>query len=251
MACSEVPRTGAGAGRKGDEALKRSEINTIMREGDAFARANHFYLPRFAYWTPQDWRTRGEEVREISDMDMGWDITDWGSGDFTRCGLFLFTIRNGSHKNLATGTGKIYAEKLLIVDRDQITPMHFHWKKMEDIINRGGGTLAIELYNSSDEGNLARTPVTVSLDGVSQTLPAGATVTLEPGDSITIPQKMYHKFWGVGAKVLVGEVSVCNDDNVDNRFHEKVGRFPTIEEDEEPLYLLMKDYPRYYRYAKH
>jgi D-lyxose ketol-isomerase len=231
--------------------MKRSEINAIMREGDAFARANRFYLPPFAYWSPQDWRGKGEEVREISDMDMGWDITDWGSGDFQRRGLFLFTIRNGSHLSLKNGKGKIYAEKLLIVDVGQVTPMHFHWKKMEDIINRGGGKLVIELHNSGVNGELARTPVTVCMDGVSRTVPAGSTVTLEPGESITLLQGMYHKFWGIGSKVLVGEVSVCNDDNVDNRFYEEVGRFPTIEEDEEPLYLLMKDYPRYYRYATH
>jgi D-lyxose ketol-isomerase len=47
--------------------------------------------------------------------------------------------------------------------------------------------------------------------------------------------------------VLVGEVSLVNDDNIDNRFFDPVGRFPAIEEDEPPLYLLCNDYSRYYR----
>ena len=37
---------------------------------------------------------------------------------------------------------------------------------------------------------------------------------------------------------------MTNDDNVDNRFYEKQGRFPTIEEDETPLYLLCNEYPQ-------
>ena len=40
-----------------------------------------------------------------------------------------------------------------------------------------------------------------------------------------------------------GEVSMCNDDNCDNRFYEPLGRFPTIEEDEPPYRLLCNEYP--------
>ena len=43
--------------------------------------------------------------------------------------------------------------------------------------------------------------------------------------------------------VLIGEVSMCNDDNTDNRFYESVGRFPEIEEDEPPYRLLCNEYP--------
>ena len=55
------------------------------------------------------------------------------------------------------------------------------------------------------------------------------------------------KFWakkGKG-KILIGEVSGVNDDRVDNKFLEEIGRFPEIEEDEEPLYLLYDDYKKY------
>ncbi len=73
------------------------------------------------------------------------------------------------------------------------------------------------------------------MDGVRRTLPAGSKVVLTPGESITLVDHLYHAFWGEGSCVLVGEVSVVNDDTVDNRFLAGVGRFPTIEEDEPPL----------------
>lgn len=226
--------------------MKRSEINAIMREADAFMKRHGFHLPPFAYWTPADWGEKGEEVREIVDHYLGWDITDFGLGNYSKTGLFLFTIRNGSLENLKTGQGKTYAEKVLISEVDQVTPMHFHWAKTEDIINRGGGRLAIKLYNATDEGQLAGDDVTVSLDGVRQTFKAGHTVILNTGESITLPTGLYHEFWGVDSKVLVGEVSKVNDDAHDNRFLNAIGRFPEIEEDEPPLYLLVGDYPKYY-----
>lgn len=231
--------------------MKRSEVNKVMREAIAFAREHSFYLPPFAYWTVQDWTTKGEEAREIVERQLSWDITDFGQGNYQKIGLFIFTIRNGTMNELRKGQGKVYAEKLLIVDVGQITPMHFHWSKNEDIINRGGGKLVIQLYNSSkDEGLDTQNDVVVSIDGVKRVVKAGDTVTLEPGESISIFSGLYHKFWGEGSRVLVGEVSSVNDDDVDNRFYEPVGRFPEIEEDEPPLYPLVKDFPKYY-HPKH
>jgi D-lyxose ketol-isomerase len=91
--------------------------------------------------------------------------------------------------------------------------------------------------------------VTVSIDSVQRTYPAGGIVELTPGESITLVPYCYHKFWGAGSRVLVGEVSLVNDDNADNRFYEPQARFPAIEEDEPPLYLLVNDYKQYYPYA--
>ena len=92
-------------------------------------------------------------------------------------------------------------------------------------------------------------PVTVSIDGVRRVVMAGDQVTLAPGESITLPPYLYHKFWGAGDRVLVGEVSLVNDDYIDNRFYEAIGRFPEINEDEPPLHLLVTDYPRFYKHA--
>jgi D-lyxose ketol-isomerase len=226
--------------------MKRSEINAILRDADAFLRRQNFHLPPFAYWQPDDWMQKGPEAREIFEKRLGWDITDFGQGDYEKLGLFLFTIRNGDLAALQFGKGKLYAEKLLIVGVDQITPFHFHWLKTEDIIVRSGGKLVVQLYNATIEETFADTPVTISTDGVVRTVPAGGTVTLGPGESITLPPYCYHAFWGAESRVLVGEVSTVNDDSADNRFYEPVGRFPAIEEDEAPLYLLVNDYVQYY-----
>lgn len=218
-----------------------------MREADGFIRQRGFHLPPFAYWTPSEWSRKGHAVADIVGHRLGWDITDFGRGEYRRCGLFLFTIRNGHPDNLKTMVGKVYAEKIMVVGVDQVTPMHFHWSKTEDIINRGGGRLAIQLRNATPAEDLADSEVTVSVDGVARTIPGGGTILLQPGESITLPPYLYHAFWGLDDTVLVGEVSTVNDDSADNRFHEPVGRFPSVEEDEPPLYPLCTDYPRYFR----
>lgn len=225
--------------------MKRSEINRILRETIAFFDEHHFKLPPFAFWTPADWQGRGEEADEIRDNLLGWDITDFGLGDFPHKGLILFTIRNGSHGD--PRYPKPYAEKIMVAGESQLTPMHFHAFKMEDIINRGGGNLLIDLYNATPDDDLDRTsPVVVSVDGVRRTFRAGDTLRLTPGESITLPSRLYHRFYGEEGRgrVLIGEVSRVNDDRTDNFFHEPVGRFPDIEENEPPLHYLCTEYPR-------
>ena len=163
--------------------MKRSEINKIIEEGIAFFRKHQFMLPPFAFWTPDIWSGKGKEYDEIRDNYLGWDITDFGSGDFLRKGLFLFTIRNG---NLSMDKyKKTYAEKIMIVRENQITPLHFHWKKTEDIINRGGGNLLVKLYNSTEEENTADTRVTVNRGGRGCVFSSGVTASVYRGEFFT------------------------------------------------------------------
>ncbi len=225
--------------------MKRSEINAAMRGALQLFKEYKITLPHFVLWSADEWKTKGDEVTEIIDNMLGWDITDFGGGDFDKMGLLLITLRNGNQKN-PQKYPKPYAEKLMVVKENQITPMHFHWNKMEDIINRGGGNLIIKLYNSTEDEQLADTDVVVSIDGVKHTFPAGSEVRIEPGQSITLTPGLYHRFWGEEGKgtLLVQEVSMCNDDTADNRFYDEVGRFPEIDEDEEPLYLLCNEYQK-------
>ncbi len=229
--------------------MKRSEINAIMRDCKTFLAEKNFLLPPFAFWTPGDWESKGPECSEIVEAQLGWDITDFGKGDFEKYGLFLFTIRNGTFAELKKEQGKIYAEKIMIARENQLTPIHFHEQKMEDIINRGGGDLAMKLWNATSDDMLDDTDVTLSFDGVRKTVPAGVTIYLKPGESVCLPQRIYHNFWGAEGTgdVMIGEVSRVNDDTIDNTFYEKVGRFPDIEEDVPPLHLLCGDYNTYYR----
>lgn len=223
--------------------MKRSEVNKIITSFAGFLKENSFFLPEWAFWSPGDWKGKYSICSEIVDNKLGWDITDFGSGDFTRTGLSLFTIRNGSWEL----KDKMYCEKIMMAGEEQETPMHFHWNKSEDIINRGGGNLVMELYRATDSDGMSDEPVEVSIDGVLTTVKAGDVLILKPGQSICLKPRVYHRFYGEKGhgRVLIGEVSMVNDDANDNRFFESIGRFPDIVEDVPPLHLLVNDYPRY------
>ena len=225
--------------------MKRSEINATIKKMEALLDECRFKLPPYLYFTPEEWADKNHEYDEIRDNMLGWDITDYGLGRFDEVGFSLITLRNGNPKK-KDQYPKPYAEKLLYIKEGQMAPMHFHWYKMEDIINRGGGNILIRVYNSLPDEEIDKEgDVTVHIDGEVQVVPAGTQVKLEPGMSITIMQGMYHDFEvepGTGP-VLIGEVSQCNDDNIDNRFNPPAGRFPEIEEDEPPYRLLCNEYP--------
>lgn len=221
--------------------MKRSQINLLIKNTIEWLEELNVYLPPFAYWTPEEWAAKGHEYDEIRENMLGWDVTDYGRGDFDQVGLLLFTIRNGNLKN--PDFAKPYAEKMLISQVNQLSPNHFHWFKMEDIINRGGGTLMLQLWNSTKDGALENTDVTVRIDGKVCTVPAAGKVFLTPGESITLRPGQYHLFTAMDEKVLAWEVSMVNDDNTDNRFYESQERFTYIEEDELAEYLLCNEYP--------
>lgn len=223
--------------------MKRSEINAHVHAAEAFFQKHHFHLPPFSSWTPEDWSHKGPEADAIRALGLGWDVTDLGKGLFEEEGLILFTLRNGNA--LDPADPKTYAEKIMISGANQVTPWHFHWHKTEDIINRGGGDLVVTLaWATDDEAHLSSREVCVTCDGVERHLPAGGDLVLTPGESVTLPPKLYHQFHGHREAVLVGEVSRTNDDHADNRFLEPLGRFPAIEEDEAPYRYLCHEYPQ-------
>jgi len=223
--------------------VKRSRINEILASADEMIRRHGFALPPFAYWTPEEFATRKNSARHVIDSRCGWDITDYGKGTFDDLGLFLFTLRNGKLSDLQSGRGMCYAEKLLISRQDQLSPMHTHVIKAEDIINRGGATLVVELFGSDDHGNFAEDRGgTVMCDGIQRPYAPGDKLQLAPGECVTLMPGDWHAFWGEGGDVLIGEVSTVNDDETDNVFREPIGRFASVEEDVDPVHLLVSDY---------
>lgn len=223
--------------------MKRSRINDIMAQADEMIRSYGFVLPPWAYWNPDEFAARKEDAAEVIKARNGWDITDYGAGDYENMGLFLFTLRNGRLADLQRGGGMCYAEKLLISRQDQLSPMHTHVIKAEDIINRGGATLVVELFGSDPNGGFAAdTGGTVWCDGLRCDFVPGEKLKLAPGESVTLMPGDWHGFWGEGGDVLIGEVSTVNDDETDNIFREPIGRFADIEEDVEPTHLLVSDY---------
>ncbi|MCQ8864980.1 D-lyxose/D-mannose family sugar isomerase, partial [Escherichia coli] len=112
--------------------MKRSQINYVIDKAHAIAQTFRVCLPEFAYFTVDDWLQRERDNwQEEVDLQLGWDITDFGRGDFNQTGLTLLTMRNGALGSAAYP--KPYAEKMLQIQQDQQTPWHFHTHKMEDI----------------------------------------------------------------------------------------------------------------------
>lgn len=228
--------------------MKRSRVNAILEEAEEAIKRHRVALPPFAFWSPDEMVQRAPGTR-IAEARMGWDVTDYGLGDYDATGLFLFTVRNGRLSDLRSGGGMAYAEKLLISKRNQLSPMHTHIVKAEDIICKGvdgpGTRLAVQLYGSDDAGRFAEDRgTTVMIDGAPRTTHPGEIITLQPGESVTLMPGDWHAFWGEGGDVLIGEVSTVNDDETDNVFRDPIGRFSEIEEDVPPRRLLVSDYDR-------
>jgi D-lyxose ketol-isomerase len=220
--------------------MRRSEINHLQSQALELFAEYRFSLPPFARWSVADWRRQPAVAHYCRKHQMGWDVTDFGSGRFAERGLVIFCVRNGLQ---AVPDEKPYAEKLLVVREGQETPFHSHKTKMEDIIVRGGGNLMIELHNGDESGGLAATAVTVMVDGVERQVHAGEPIRLVAGQSITITRDLWHRFYGEAGEgtVFVGEVSQVNDDLTDNYFLDRIGRFARIEEDETMLYPLWNE----------
>src|SRR5579883_1024633 len=226
--------------------MKRSQINKLIDEALEFFESQNLNLPPWAKWTCQQWQEHlGEQTLEIRTHGMGWNVTDFGSGDFYRQGLLLFIMRNGLLKDNKPQDTKTYAEKAMMVRAGQVTPWHFHWMKTEDLINRGGGRLEVELGWANDaENNIdSSRDVIVQVDGISRKISAGGKIVLEPGESVTLPPRLCHQFCGHAgdSKICVGEVSSLNDDGTDNCFIFGLPKM-AIQEDEPRRFWLCSEY---------
>jgi D-lyxose ketol-isomerase len=228
----------------GRPALKRSVINRNIELAIQTFERFGVKLPPFAFWSVEQWRDKGRDCDEIRDCMLGWDVTDFGSGDFERIGRTLFTLRNGSARR--PGYPKVYAEKLLFDPEGQRAPAHYHRRKMEDICCRAGGNILVQLRGTGADGQPCGVPLVIQVDGQAVRVAAGGIVRLRPGMSLTIPPGTIHQFWaeeGAGAAVSSEVSSVCDDWNDNVFLVDYAARFPAIEEDEPRGWFLCHEYP--------
>jgi D-lyxose ketol-isomerase len=179
--------------------MKRSEINSLLRDAEACFAAHGWALP--------------PEPR--------WDVTDFGLGDWRRHGLVLVNLAEEPE----------YCEKLMYAKRGMTTPTHCHRKKKEDIIARWGELVVRAWPGPPDASPGEAFPLQVN--GQARTVRAGEEVRLRAGERVTLSPGTYHEFWPASAECVMGEVSTANDDARDNVFVDpRVGRFPVVDEDE-------------------
>lgn len=224
--------------------MKRSEINGAIAWAKGFLKENNIHLPETSGWSVEQWHENADRIDTIRKVMLGWDITDFGTGDFRSVGAVLYTVRNGKMDDPTVGVP--YCEKYIVMKEGQRLPKHYHVYKTEDIINRAGGVLAVYLWNAGETGEQLDTDVEVYMDGIRHVVKPGEEILLYPGNSISLAPYIAHIFGpkpGCG-DLVVGEVSKVNDDNTDNYFLESTSRFAEIEEDEPMLHPLCNEYDR-------
>ena len=125
--------------------------------------------------------------------------------------------------------------------KNQVTPLHTHRIKKEDIICRSG-MLVLELWNGLPAESEISAPFSVQINGSLQTVSNGEPVTLNPGERITLTPGIFHAFWPATDDCIIGEVSTANNDVEDNIFVDpEIGRFPEIEEDAPAKVILISE----------
>ena len=213
--------------------MKRSEINAEIKWAEEFLAKNNIRLPAMAYWSMDDWKANRAILDTVRKVELGWDITDFGSNDYAKVGAVLYTVRNGLVSDPKVGVP--YCEKYILMHEGQHLPIHYHVFKSEDIINRAGGDISVFLWNADPKtGAKLDTDVHVFMDGIEKVVKPGEEIVVTKGNSITLSPYIAHIFGpkaGTG-DCIVGEVSKVNDDHTDNYFIEKISRFADIEEDE-------------------
>ncbi len=233
------------------QPLNRARVEASIAVAKEAFSAFMISLPPFAFWTVADWDRAGPEYDEVRNCMLGWDVTDFGSEDFTHIGRVLFTLRNGNLHD--SRYPKNYAEKLILDPEGQRAPAHFHRSKREDIINRGGGNILVQLTRvDGADRPVVGGQLSVQVDGCQRVIASGETLRLRPGESLCIPPRTIHQFWGeegtghriggIGYTVSSEVSSVC-DDLEDNYFLAPMTRFPRIVEDAPRLHYLCNEYP--------
>ena len=187
--------------------MKRSQINLAIAEAARCFAASGWALP----------------------PNPLWDVTDCGLGDFNNVGLVLVNLSEQPE----------YCEKLMYARRRQVTPLHTHRRKKEDIICRHG-QLAIELWKQHPQHSKKGEVFSLCRNGELVEVSSGEPVVLQAGERVTIEPGIYHAFWPETDEAVIGEVSTANDDANDNFFvNPNIGRFPEIVEDEPPVQRLL------------
>ncbi|WP_158814593.1 D-lyxose/D-mannose family sugar isomerase [Methylocapsa sp. S129] len=225
--------------------MRRSFIDARIDAMLALCDRHSFKLPPFALWDEARYRAQPVSAQRINAAGLGWNVVEFAPGAYREQGLTLFTTRMGDWRGLATGGGRLYAEKAMMAEDGQRAPHHFHIVKTEDILNRGGARFVVELFKVDAQGVRLDEHFKVLKDAEMLDLAPGARVSLEPGESLTLEPFVAHSFWAEGGAVLAGEISLVNDDATDNYFLPPLAPFARIEEDAPMRYVTVRDHAKF------
>lgn len=221
--------------------MKRSQIEDIIARSNAIMARQGFHLPPFAGWTVAQWQENAAATAEMRANGVGWNIVAFEEGAFFKSGIAVFTLRIGDYHDLPRGAGRLYGEKVFALFEGQSVPHHYHRVKTEDLINRGGGILGVNLVKVDADGKPMPDAITLERNGMMVSVPANTTLHLDPGESIVLVPGVAHAFLGV-SEVLCGEISLANDDTTDNYFLQPLPAPSAIIEDIPARHVVLADY---------
>lgn len=164
--------------------MKRSEINRALAWAEELLAQAGIRLPRYAYWDMDKWAENKEQLDNIRERQLGWDVTDYGA--------VCYTLRNGEPCR----------ERCILMREGQRAPLCVQTKRAE-LIHRAGGLLSVELWRADANGVPTDAPVTLRSDGLERTLPAGGELLIYPGDSLSLVPGMAYSF---GPKPGYGDI---------------------------------------------
>ena len=227
--------------------MKRSGINKQIGEAINIIEKSGIVLPYHAHWSLGSWYQNRNLAEELRKRAIGWNITDFGSGNFSKTGVILYTPSNGIFDPVTNKPiDQTYAHRYFILRDGQEIMTEHHQTKIEDIIVFAGAQLKVEVHNVGPNEELDREKeVKIMRNGIWESYTPGTVITLVPGERIRFEPRHYHRPCGHGGTVLIEEVSMVTDDLKESRHlpEEKPMAFAQIEEDEQPIYLLCTELP--------
>lgn len=234
--------------------MKRSEIDGAIARAIGNAKKFHVALPKWAEWKPSQFDASADGIRH---QKLGWKVVDFGASDFPNCGLVILALCSplvddaGAPRTKPQTVGKReypvtgFSRKYLFVQAGQTEPHHFHRQKArKEVTVVAGAPVRFELAWADGDTALSEKDVDVQVDGIWHHLPAGGSIVVNPGETITLPGELSHiiSVPEGGEDTIMLETSTANNDTKDNIFPFMTPTSVPVDEDSAARYQLLDEH---------
>lgn len=234
--------------------MKRSEIDSAIERAINSAKKFGVALPVWIEWHPHQFEKNADGIKH---QKLGWKVVDFGVGDFEHCGLVILVICSplvdehgepltkpsniGNHEYPLTS----FSRKYLFVQAGQTEPHHFHRQKArKEVSVLAGAPVRFELAWAENDTTLSDRNVDVAVDGIWHHIPAGGSVMVNPGETITLPGNLSHIISVAegGPDTIMMETSTANNDRSDNIFPFMTPTSKSVIDDVSARYQLLDEH---------
>ncbi len=234
--------------------MKRSEIDTAIERAISNAKNLGVALPAWSDWHPQQFEKNADGIRH---QKLGWKVVDFGMKDFENCGLVILALCSSLVDETGEPLTKVahlgeydypvtsFSRKYLFVQAGQTEPHHFHRQKArKEVSVIAGAPVRFELAWAENDTTLSNQDVNVAVDGIWHQLPAGGSLMVNPGETITLPGNLSHIISVAegGPDTIMMETSTANNDRRDNIFPFMTPTSTSVIEDTVARYQLLDEH---------